>query len=131
MAAAIDLDVLRCREPSHDRRVGVTKGGTAHLLFVSGFKNLVARQPSWSFARHWGTNSRPPNESSTFVYPPRRMGVTFRWRCVKVTGRYPLGRIAPILPPGWENEMSHHLHPAIIKRLRRADGHLRTIIEMI
>jgi DNA-binding FrmR family transcriptional regulator len=27
--------------------------------------------------------------------------------------------------------MSHHLHPAIIKRLRRADGHLRTIIEMI
>jgi DNA-binding FrmR family transcriptional regulator len=27
--------------------------------------------------------------------------------------------------------MSHHLHPAIIKRLKRADGHLRTIIEMI
>jgi DNA-binding FrmR family transcriptional regulator len=26
--------------------------------------------------------------------------------------------------------MSHH-HPAIIKRLKRADGHLRTIIEMI
>jgi DNA-binding FrmR family transcriptional regulator len=27
--------------------------------------------------------------------------------------------------------MSHHSHPAIIKRLKRADGHLRTIIEMI
>jgi DNA-binding FrmR family transcriptional regulator len=27
--------------------------------------------------------------------------------------------------------MSHHQHPAIIKRLRRADGHLHTIIEMI
>lgn len=27
--------------------------------------------------------------------------------------------------------MSHHRHPAIIKRLKRADGHLRMIIEMI
>jgi DNA-binding FrmR family transcriptional regulator len=27
--------------------------------------------------------------------------------------------------------MPHHHHPAIIKRLKRADGHLRTIIEMI
>jgi DNA-binding FrmR family transcriptional regulator len=27
--------------------------------------------------------------------------------------------------------MSHHQHPAIIKRLRRADGHLHMIIEMI
>ena len=27
--------------------------------------------------------------------------------------------------------MRHHRHPAIIRRLRRADGHLRTIIEMI
>jgi DNA-binding FrmR family transcriptional regulator len=27
--------------------------------------------------------------------------------------------------------MSHHQHPEIINRLKRADGHLRTIIEMI
>jgi uncharacterized protein len=27
--------------------------------------------------------------------------------------------------------MSHNHHPAIIKRLRRADGHLRTIIDMM
>ena len=27
--------------------------------------------------------------------------------------------------------MSHHQHSEIIKRLKRADGHLRTIIEMI
>jgi len=27
--------------------------------------------------------------------------------------------------------MSHHHHPAIVKRLKRADGHLRMIIEMI
>lgn len=27
--------------------------------------------------------------------------------------------------------MSHHHHPAIIQRLKRADGHLRMIIEMI
>jgi DNA-binding FrmR family transcriptional regulator len=30
-----------------------------------------------------------------------------------------------------ERSMSHHRHPAIIKRLKRADGHLRMIIEMI
>ncbi|MBV9627745.1 MAG: metal-sensing transcriptional repressor [Xanthobacteraceae bacterium] len=27
--------------------------------------------------------------------------------------------------------MSHHKHPDVIKRLKRADGHLQTIIEMI
>jgi DNA-binding FrmR family transcriptional regulator len=27
--------------------------------------------------------------------------------------------------------MPHHHHPAIVKRLKRADGHLRMIIEMI
>ena len=27
--------------------------------------------------------------------------------------------------------MPHHTHPDIVKRLKRADGHLRTIIEMI
>jgi uncharacterized protein len=27
--------------------------------------------------------------------------------------------------------MSHHTHPDVIKRLKRADGHLQTIIEMI
>lgn len=27
--------------------------------------------------------------------------------------------------------MPHHTHPEIVKRLKRADGHLRTIIEMI
>ena len=30
-----------------------------------------------------------------------------------------------------ENRMPHQHHPAIIKRLKRADGHLRMIIEMI
>jgi uncharacterized protein len=30
-----------------------------------------------------------------------------------------------------ENRMPHQHHPAIIKRLNRADGHLRMIIEMI
>jgi uncharacterized protein len=35
-----------------------------------------------------------------------------------------------ILPPGLEKRMPPH-HPAIVKRLRRADGHLRVIIEMI
>ena len=35
-------------------------------------------------------------------------------------------------PPPWMGkQMSQHHHPAIIKRLRRADGHLRTIIDMI
>jgi DNA-binding FrmR family transcriptional regulator len=27
--------------------------------------------------------------------------------------------------------MSHHAHPDVIKRLKRANGHLETIIEMI
>ncbi len=27
--------------------------------------------------------------------------------------------------------MSHHTHPDVIKRLKRADGHLRTIVDMI
>ena len=32
--AAIDLDVLRCRQPGPIHLVGVTEGGTAHLLSV-------------------------------------------------------------------------------------------------
>jgi uncharacterized protein len=27
--------------------------------------------------------------------------------------------------------MSHHTHPEVIKRLKRADGHLQTIVDMI
>ena len=27
--------------------------------------------------------------------------------------------------------MSHHTHPEVIKRLKRADGHLQTIVKMI
>nr|WP_282183579.1 MULTISPECIES: metal-sensing transcriptional repressor [unclassified Azospirillum] len=35
-------------------------------------------------------------------------------------------------PGGYHFDMStHHSHPDIIKRLKRADGHLRGIIEMI
>ena len=29
------------------------------------------------------------------------------------------------------NETLHETHPAIVKRLRRAEGHLRSIVEMI
>jgi DNA-binding FrmR family transcriptional regulator len=36
---------------------------------------------------------------------------------------YPAGRIG--------EQMPHANHPAIIRRLKRADGHLQTIIEMI
>jgi hypothetical protein len=42
VAAAINLDPLWYREPSHLRQVGVTKGGTAHLLFVA-VKHVIAR----------------------------------------------------------------------------------------
>jgi uncharacterized protein len=34
--------------------------------------------------------------------------------------------VAPI-----EKTMTHHSHPRIIKRLKRADGHLRMIVTMI
>jgi hypothetical protein len=47
----------------------------------------------------------------------------------RLVGLYPPSRMPPFSPFGSE-KMSHH-HPAIIKRLKRADGHLRTIIEMI
>jgi DNA-binding FrmR family transcriptional regulator len=30
-----------------------------------------------------------------------------------------------------EKEHQHETHPAIVKRLRRAEGHLRSIVEMI
>jgi len=33
-AGAINLDVLRQREPDRSHRIGVGKGGTAHVLFV-------------------------------------------------------------------------------------------------
>lgn len=38
-----------------------------------------------------------------------------------------------MLHPPWRirDQMSHSNHPAIVKRLKRADGHLRTIIDMI
>jgi hypothetical protein len=36
VSAAVGIDVLRCRGPGESYRAGLTKGGTAHLLVVSG-----------------------------------------------------------------------------------------------
>lgn len=33
--------------------------------------------------------------------------------------------------PGMENGLSHTSHPGIVKRLKRADGHLQSVIRMI
>jgi len=36
-----------------------------------------------------------------------------------------------MLPPDTREAMTHQHHPEIIKRLKRAEGHLQTIIRMI
>jgi len=36
-----------------------------------------------------------------------------------------------LYPPGEDPTLSEHAHPDVIKRLKRANGHLKTIIEMI
>jgi hypothetical protein len=36
VGAAVGIDVLRCRGPGQNHQAGFTKGGTAHLLVVSG-----------------------------------------------------------------------------------------------
>lgn len=51
-----------------------------------------------------------------------------------ITGSTPGAAVALAIsyPGGYDFGMStHHSHPDIIKRLKRADGHLRGIIEMI
>lgn len=36
VSAAVGIGLLRCRGPDESYRAGLTKGGTAHLLVVSG-----------------------------------------------------------------------------------------------
>ena len=44
----------------------------------------------------------------------------------------PSSRVDMLHPPGgMEGAMPHHAHPDVIKCLKRASGHLDTIIEMI
>lgn len=37
----------------------------------------------------------------------------------------------PVIPTATAVQVHHHTHPDIVKRLRRAEGHLRSIIAMI
>jgi uncharacterized protein len=60
----------------------------------------------------------PRTLSSEFGYPPRRIILSTPGdRC------YPAGRIG--------GKTTHDNYSAIVRRLKRADGHLQTIIEMI
>jgi DNA-binding FrmR family transcriptional regulator len=44
---------------------------------------------------------------------------------------YPPPEDHVILPGGWGIAMAHHTHPDIVRRLKRAGGHLNKIIGMI
>src|SRR3979411_2281800 len=63
--------------------------------------------------------------------PATTMGHYARPDSLSSTSSYPPGRIIAILPQRIGENMSHANHPAIIRRLKRADGHLQAIIEML
>ena len=78
-AGAIDLDVLRHRQPDHDRRGDVAKGGTAHVLFIK-VEGFVANE---------GSRQRSANRPDRYLCQAHLPFLI-----------YPPGRIAVILPAG-------------------------------
>ena len=67
-AVAIDLYVLRQREPDH-HRIGVAIGSTAHVLFI----RVELPVPNGTFETVIGQYACPKSVSSAFAYPPWRI----------------------------------------------------------
>src|SRR5262249_7473772 len=69
VSAAVGIDLLRCHGPGQNHQAGLTKGGTAHLLVVSGCTLFAALYPERQSA------PTPPliMSQANYRYPPGGM----------------------------------------------------------
>jgi hypothetical protein NreA len=105
-AGAIDLGMLRHRWPGHARRVDVAKGATAHVLFIR-VERFVSNE-----------SSRQQSASKPDLY-----------RCQANLSILPGG--SSLSSREDRRIFMDHLHSPIARRLKRANGHLESIIEMV